>query len=327
MTTTRPLFRRTLPLILAAALGSSALSALPSAIAAETSAASAQAGVYRMKLGAYTVIALSDGEFALPTDQLLIEDTPGRVKALLAHQHLPSAVPTSTNAYLIDTGARRILVDAGSGALLGPSLGKLLGNLSAAGYKPEQIDEILITHLHPDHFGGLSADGRKVFANATIRVDGDESAFWLDKANTPKVDDSVKGAFDGAIATLQPYLAADQVKTFAPGAQLAPGITAVELRGHTAGHTAFRVESQGQAMLLWGDIVHVGAVQFPDPKVTIHFDSTPAEAEAVRERAYADAARQGYWVAGSHLAFPGIGHVKAQGRQGFAWVPVAKPAK
>lgn len=302
--------------ILAAILAVCAVSA--SARAAEPTAPSAEAGVYRMKLGAFTVVALSDGDFALPTRQLLIEDRPGRVAALLARNGLPADVPTATNAYLIDTGRKRVLVDAGSGGLLGPDLGKLTARLRAAGYAPEQIDEVLITHLHPDHVGGLSSEGRRVFPDATVRVDADESAFWLDKANAPKVDDSVKGAFDGAIASLQPYQAAGRIKTFKAGMQLAPGIRAVELRGHTAGHTAYRVESQGETLLLWGDVVHVQAVQFPAPQVTIHFDSTPAAAEATRERAYADAARQGYWVAGSHLAFPGIGHVVTHDGR-YAW--------
>lgn len=307
------------PFVIAAVLCTSAATA----VAAEPSQTPADAGFQRMKLGEFTIIALADGEFPLPTDQLLNENQPGQVERLLRHAGLPTAVPTAINAFLIDTGARQVLVDAGSGALLGLGLGKLQENLRAAGYAPEQIDEVLLTHLHPDHFGGLSADGRMRFANAVIRIDRREADFWLDKSNASGVDDSVKGSFDGAPASLQPYLAAGRLETFQPGATLEPGITAVDLSGHTAGHTAYRVESHGQTLLLWGDIVHVAAVQLPAPKVTIHFDSTPTAAQSTREKVYAEAARQGYWVAAAHIAFPGIGHVEADGK-GYSWKPAGE---
>lgn len=310
---------------LLAGLMSAALPFAPAAAAAPA-AAQSDAGYYRMKLGAFTIVALSDGNFDLPTGQLLIEDKPGAVQSLLASAGLPGAVPTSVNAFLIDTGRKRILVDAGSGALLGPSLGKVLGNLRSAGYAPEQIDEVLLTHLHLDHVGGLAHDGKAVFANAVIRVDREEADFWQDKANTPKVDDSVKGSFDGAIASLAPYAATGRLRPFDAGATIEPGITAVAMKGHTPGHTVFRVQSGGRTMMIWGDIVHVAAVQFPDPKVTILFDSTPAQAEATREAAYADAARKGYLVAAAHIAFPGIGRVKAEGA-GYAWQPAGRATR
>jgi glyoxylase-like metal-dependent hydrolase (beta-lactamase superfamily II) len=281
----------------------------------------AAATFYRMKLGAFTVIALSDGSFDLPSKTLLIEPRAGEVKTLLDRAHLPEQVPSAVNAFLVDTGRKRILVDTGSGNLLGPSLGKLQSSLLAAGYRPEQIDEILLTHLHPDHFGGLSADGHALFPHAIVRIEAHEAAFWQDKSNLAKVDASVQGSFDGAIAALAPYAAAGHIETFHTGATLEPGVTAVAMAGHTVGHTAFRFESAGQTLLMWGDVVHLAAVQFADPKVAIHFDSTPAQAEATREKVFADASARGYCVAASHIAFPGIGHVTRSG-SGYAWQPV-----
>ncbi|WP_107966259.1 MBL fold metallo-hydrolase [Sphingomonas oleivorans] len=313
---------------LAAAMIATGTVALPIQASATTepSSQTASPGVYRMTLGAFTIIALSDGSFDLPTDQLLIEPRPGEVKELLDRAGLPAAVPTAINAFLIDTGTKRILVDAGSGALLGPSLGKLLDNLRAAGYRPEQIDELLLTHLHPDHVGGLADGGRMTFPNAVIRVDRSEAGFWLDKANRSRVDDSVKGSFDAALTSLQPYIAAGRLKQFEPGEKLEPGIMAVAMPGHTAGHTVYRIESRGQTMMMWGDIVHVAAVQFPDPRITIHFDSVTGEAEAARETAFGDATRKGYWVAASHIAFPGIGHVGSDGT-GYMWKPADRNAR
>lgn len=299
------------------------LAALP-AVAAEPPAAApaAEPGFARLQLGAYTVVALSDGTFTMPAAQLLIEDRPGIVKTLLGRAGYGDTVPGAVNAFLIDTGDKRVLIDAGGGALLGPGLGQVPAQLRAAGYAPEQIDEIWLTHLHPDHVGGLVHDGQAVYPKAIVRAEDRELAFWLDKtANQPKVDDSVKGAFDGAAASLAPYRASGRVQTFKPGATLLPGIRAVDLAGHTAGHTAYRVTSRGQTLLVWGDTMHVAAVQFADPKVTIHFDSTPAQAEAARARVFAEAARDGEWIAAAHIAFPGLGHVRRDGAA-YAWQPL-----
>jgi glyoxylase-like metal-dependent hydrolase (beta-lactamase superfamily II) len=276
---------------------------------------------YRMKLGAFDVVALSDGIFELPSDKLLVDDEPGNVKRLLDKAHLATVVPTSVNAFLIDTGKKRILVDSGCGTLFGPSLGKFRESLHAAGYEPDQIDEILITHLHPDHFGGLTADAKMVFPKAVIRLDEREAAFWQNEANKSKVHASVQTAFAGATATLKTYAAAGHVKTFKTGTEIEPGITAIARTGHTIGHTTYRVQSQGKTLLLWGDLVHVEAVQMSAPNITLHFDSTPTEARASRRAVLTEASKQGYLVAASHIAFPGIGQVVTEGTA-YAWKPV-----
>lgn len=285
-------------------------------------ASAAAAGFYAMKLGAYTVVALSDGVFDLSSDPLLIETRPGQAKALLDRAHLPAAIPTTVNAYLIDTGSRRILVDAGAGALQGPGLGKMQAHLAAAGYPPQSIDDILLTHLHPDHVGGITNGDRAVFPNAIVHVEAREAQFWLDASNVAKVDASVQAAFDGAVASLKPYIRSGRMKTFRAGQAPITGIGSVDAHGHTAGHVAYRVQSRGETLLLWGDLLHVAAVQFPAPAVTIRYDSAPAAAKASRERAFADAAKRGYWVAAAHVAFPGIGRLRHDAH-GYVWKPAA----
>lgn len=296
------------------------LGGAPSAIAAAPAAETAGAGFYRLPLGKFTVIALADGLFQMPARKLLIDDHPGAAEALLDKAGYTDTVPTSVNAFLIDTGSKRVLIDTGTGAPAGSGLGEVLAHLRAAGYAPEQIDEVLITHLHGDHAGGLAKDGHAVFPNAVLRLEQREADFWLDKANQDKADASVRGSFDTAAAALAPYRAAGHLKTFAPGATLEPGITALDTAGHTPGHASYRIESGGKTMLVWGDLLHVAAVQFPDPKVTIHFDSTPAQAEAIREKVLAEAANNGEWIAAAHIAFPGIGHITATG-SGYVWEP------
>jgi glyoxylase-like metal-dependent hydrolase (beta-lactamase superfamily II) len=278
-------------------------------------------GYYRMMLGEFEITALSDGTVELPVDKLLTNITPAKVNQALAKNYLKSPVETSVNGYLINTGSKLVLVDAGAAGLFGPTLGKLLDNLKAAGYQPEQVDEIYITHMHPDHVGGLMAGDKMVFPNAVVRADKHDADFWLSQANLDKAPAESKGFFQGAMASLNPYIKADRFKPFEGNTDLVPGIKAIASHGHTAGHAVFAVESKGQKMMLWGDLMHVAAVQFDNPAVTIQFDSDSKAAAAQRKKAYAEAAKQGYLVAGSHLSFPGIGRVRANGK-GYIWVPV-----
>ena len=277
-------------------------------------------GWYRMMLGSFQVTALSDGTVALPVDKLLTQVAPARVESLLARSYLKAPVETSVNAYLIHTGAKLVLIDAGAAGLFGPTLGKMLMNLRAAGYQPEQVDEIYITHMHPDHVGGLAADGKMVFPNAVVRADMREGGFWLKQENLDKAPADAKGFFQGAMASLNPYVAAGKLKPFDGETELVPGIRAIPARGHTPGHTVYAVESQGNKLVVWGDLMHVAAVQFAMPSVTIQFDNDAKAAAPQRKKHYADAAKKGYFVAVAHVSFPGIGKLRADGK-GYEWLP------
>ena len=277
-------------------------------------------GYYRMMLGDFEVTALSDGTAALRVTKLLTNTTAARVKEALTRSYLKDPVETSVNGYLINTGSKLVLIDTGAAGLFGPTLGNLLANLKAAGYQPEQIDEVYITHLHPDHVGGLMAGDRLAFPNATVRADKHDAEFWLNQANMDAAPEDAKGFYQDAMASLNPYIAAGRFKPFDGDTELVPGIKATASRGHTPGHSTYVVESKGQKLVLWGDLMHVAAVQFADPSVTIQFDTNSKAAALQRRKAYADAAKQGYWVAAAHLAFPGIGHLRAEGK-GYNWVP------
>ena len=127
--------------------------------------------------------------------------------------------------------------------------------------------------------------------------------------------------FLGAQGALKPYIAAGRFKTFEGNTDLVPGIKAQITHGHTPGHTFYVAESKGQKMVFWGDLMHVAAVQFENPGVTIQFDTDSKAAAAQRKRAYAEAAKQGYLVGVAHISFPGIGRLRAAGT-GYTWVPV-----
>ena len=278
-------------------------------------------GWYRMPLGAFEITALSDGTVDLPVDKLLNGISPAKVQAALARAYLKPPVETSVNGYLVNTGSKLVLIDAGAAGLFGPTLGRLVAHLKASGYTPEQVDEIYITHLHADHVGGITtADGKAVFPNAIVRVDAKEAGLWLDPAAMAKAPDGMKEVFQGAMLSMKPYVDAGRLKTFDGDSELVPGIRAIAARGHTPGHTIYAIESQGQKLVVWGDLMHVAAVQFPDPAVTINFDSDSRAAMPQRKKAYADAAKNGYYAAVAHVAFPGIGRLRAEGK-GYRWVP------
>lgn len=277
-------------------------------------------GYFRMALGDFEITALSDGVLPLPTAKLLTNTTPQKVQEMLKRAFLADPVPTSVNAYLVNTGSKLVMIDAGAGTMFGPSLGKLLANLQAAGYQPEQIDEIYITHLHGDHVGGLVAGGRPVFGNATVRADRREADYWLSQANMDAMPD-MADAFKAAMAAINPLVAAGKFKPFDGATELVPGIRSAPAYGHTKGHSAYMIESKGETMAVLGDLMHVAAVQFPNPAVTVEFDTDSKAAAAARKKLYAQTASGRFWLAIAHVSFPGIGHIRAEGA-GYVYYPV-----
>jgi glyoxylase-like metal-dependent hydrolase (beta-lactamase superfamily II) len=277
-------------------------------------------GFYRMMIGDIEVTALSDGIFPMESAKLLTHITPKQLDAALAKSFLKDPFDLSVNGFLINTGSKLVLIDTGSGVVFGPSVGKLISNLKASGYQPEQVDEIFITHMHGDHVGGLLADGKIAYPNAIVRASQAEADFWLSKAHMDAAPADRKDGFQTAMNMLNPYVAAGKFKPFAGDGELLPGIRAAVSAGHTPGHAVYKIESKGETLVLWGDLMHVAAAQFADPSVTIRFDTNSDLAAAQRKKVFADAAAHGYWVGGAHLPFPGIGHLRAAGT-GYVYMP------
>lgn len=296
-----------------------------SAQTAATKLSKSQAGFYRMKVGDFEVTALSDGTVPFSVLDVLTNTKPGEVEKRLSDAYLKVPLDASVNAYLINAGSRLVMVDAGSGELYGPTLNKLVASLKAVGYEPEQITDILLTHIHTDHSGGLMDTNRMVFPNAVVHADKREVDYWLNPANRDKSignKEQLVRLFREAAAKVKPYVDAGKVKTFDGDTQLFPGIKSIATPGHTPGHSFYAVESRGEKMVFWGDIMHVAEVQFPNPNVTISFDSDPKAAALQRKKAFADAAKNGYLVAPAHVSFPGIGRLRTDGK-GYRWIPVA----
>lgn len=277
-------------------------------------------GYYRMMLGDFEITALSDGTVKLPVGKLLGNTTPEKIASALTQNFLQDPLETSVNGFLINTGTKLILVDTGAANLFGPTLGNLVNNLKASGYQPEQVDEVYITHMHADHVGGLMSGDKLTFPNAIVRADQHDADYWLSQANLDAAPKENKGFFMGAMASLNPYVKAGKFKSFMGDTELTPGIKATAAYGHTVGHTTYVIESKGQKLVLWGDLMHVASVQFPEPSVVMGFDTDVKAAAIERKKAFADAAKQGYWVAGAHLSFPGIGHLRPND-DGYIWIP------
>ena len=277
-------------------------------------------GFYRMMLGDFEVTALYDGSFDLPVDKLLKQPAARTGAALAKHfQALP--VETSVNAFLVNTGSRLMLIDTGTGGYSGPTSGTLLANLRAAGYRPEQVDDIFITHMHGDHVGGLSHDGAAVFANAVVHAGKGDIDHFLSQAEMDKAPADSRDGFKSAMAAFAPYQASGRLQPIGADGEIVPGVRSWATPGHTPGHTSYVVESKGARMIVIGDLIHVAAVQLDDPTVTIEFDSDSKAAEAMRLKVFAQAAKDGALVAAAHLQFPGIGHLAVHGK-GYGWEPV-----
>ncbi|WP_420963073.1 MBL fold metallo-hydrolase [Brucella sp. IR073] len=278
-------------------------------------------GFYRLPFGRFEVTALSDGTVPLVLPELYTNTTREHAQSALGAAFLETPTQTSVNAFLVNTGDRLVLIDAGTGTYLGPTLGKLLTNLRAAGYQPDQIDDIILTHIHTDHSGGLSAGGKRLFTNATLRVNQRELDFWLKTPVEKRPATAPAQHFKEAKESLQPYLDAGKVETFADSAEVLPGIGSILRPGHTPGHSSIVIEDGGKKLVFWGDITHGDVLQFDEPGVAIEFDVDQKKAVETRAVALEEAVREKYLVAGAHIAFPGIGHVRRD-ETNYDWVPV-----
>ena len=278
-------------------------------------------GVYRFKLGDFQISALFDGVWYLPIDDKLVRNASGtEVNQALAAAFLPpNILPISFTALLVNTGTKVILIDTGTAGQITDTAGSLLDNLYVADTDPKAIDTILISHFHPDHIDGIKTlDGAKVFPNAEILVPEPEWAFWMNDANMGPAQGAVKRYFLNARRIFKDI--AGEVRRFAAGAEVAPGIVSVPAFGHTPGHTAFAIHSANQSMLAMSDTVRNPYLFARHPDWQPTFDMDGPQAVAVRRQMLDRAVADRMLVQAYHFPFPACGHI-AKTATGYEFVP------
>jgi glyoxylase-like metal-dependent hydrolase (beta-lactamase superfamily II) len=278
-------------------------------------------GFYRAKVGDMEVTALFDGAAVFDLHWLTARKvTMDRVERALHDD--PHLLDTGDTGFAVNTGKQLILVDAGAGTWYGGgALGRLVDSLHTAGYAPEQVDRVLVTHMHSDHIGGLTTqDGKRVFPNADVFVSKAESDFWLSPEIAAQAPKDAQPFFQAAQGIAAPYIKAGKWHTFSDSEAIGDGLRAVSLHGHTPGHTGYEFSSKGQKILFWGDTIHEQLVQLSHPDITVVYDIDHAAAAATRNQLFPRLAREGVLIAGPHMPFPGLGRLRKEAN-GYVWAP------
>lgn len=280
----------------------------PAPVAEAPSAPAAQVNGQAFKIGELNAFALRDGGLELPNDNQVfgVGLKPEDVAAVLSANNLPTdKLQLSVQPLLVKTADRVLLFDTGAGTLFGPGTGHIGASLAEAAIDTQSVTDIFISHSHGDHIGGLvNAEGALVYPNATIHL---TKAEWDHLSGQEKMS---------ALATaMKP-----KVDAFAPGAELVPGVvTAVEIKGHTPGHSGYRITSGSESILYVGDSMHHYVVSVQKPEWTIAFDGDNATATTSRMALLNELAASGQRVYAVHFPYPGIGRMEKRGET-VVWV-------
>lgn len=273
-------------------------------VALTSSAKAQKENVITFNVGSMAITVLSEGQqqgnkgvLIGATEEMLKESMPG------------GTYPSSVNAFLVEADGKTVLYDAALGI-------KLFDNLKAYGKKTEDVDAIVITHMHGDHIGGLLRNGEKAFANAELYIAKPEHDYWMSSE-------------DGAQARSVINAYKDKLHLFVPGEiggteQLLPGVCSVAAYGHTPGHTGYMLESDGEKIFIWGDLTHAMAIQMPYPEVAVRYDVDPKQAVESRLKLLSYLSEHKIRIAGMHNAFPAIGDISKGKLHGYSFTPVCE---
>lgn len=281
------------------------------------------AGFYRQMVGDVVVTSIYDGYIDLNPKHLSgLSQQQIQEYIFNEYQKASPLVQTAVNAFLVDDGQRLVLVDSGSSDCFGPTMGRMVDNIRAAGFAPEEVDDVLLTHMHPDHACGVTLpNGKAAFPNATVWAAEKDAKFWLNSQLENTLPEDQRVFFRMAQNAIAPYASVGKFKTFKDNDALFSGIQIMPSNGHTPGHTSYLLSSGSEKLLLWGDIVHVHSVQLEHPEVSIEVDVNPKAAIESRKHLLALASKERWMIASPHLPFPGLGHLQKNGK-GYRWIPV-----
>jgi glyoxylase-like metal-dependent hydrolase (beta-lactamase superfamily II) len=273
--------------------------------------------IHHVSVGGGTLILLRDGHVQLGAELFSGVSAADASRIFRAAGLGDGPASSCVNAFLYQTPDRTVLIDAG-GAGIFPELGALRGLLAKAGISPDDIDTVFCTHLHPDHIGGLMNGTAPVFGKATLWLHQDELAFWGNQDIADAAPCEAKPFFKAAQNVIFGYQ--DRLHVFSGETECAPGAVTVPLPGHTPGHCGLQIGSPDTGVLIWGDIIHIEALQLAIPAASIAFDVNPDLAVATRKTILARVARDGRRVAGGHLSEPGLGQITSA-EEGYVFQP------
>jgi glyoxylase-like metal-dependent hydrolase (beta-lactamase superfamily II) len=267
-----------------------------------------EGGIFTLKTGQFEIFMIVESERDGNAGILV-----GADESVLKRYIPAGGFKHTANAFLIKAPGQNILIDTGTGAG-----GIVIEKIKSLGVQPENIDAVLITHLHGDHFGSLQKDGKAVFSKAKIYLSARELEYFTKTSVN-----------QGAAAALAPY--GSRVATFEPGdlasaasgkklKEIVPGISPIAAYGHTPGHTIFLIENGSAKLLIIGDLLHVALVQFPRPDISATYDMNQQTAAAVRRQVLDYAAKNKIPVGGMHIVYPAVGSVETDGN-GFKFTP------
>lgn len=278
-------------------------------------------GFYRFTLGKFEITILSDGYLSIPVTTIAKNVPEAQLKSYLkSNFYVQDMLDVQTNVCLINTGKHLVMIDTGCGTQFQKSAGRLSANLKASGYKPEDIDAIVLTHAHPDHAWGIidASTSKPRFPNAEYYINAAEWDFWTDKDLAGKLPKELEAMAQGSYANLVPVSA--KTKRVKAGDEILPGVLSVASPGHTVGHMSFIISSEKENMLITGDTILHQYVSFDHSDWHFAYDMDPELAVKSRKMLLDMAAKDQLLVVGYHLAYPGVGHVARRG-SGYRWVP------
>lgn len=301
-------------------LGASALLAGPSLAAAPLLGILAPK-FWRYKLGAFEITTIADSEafidgpFPIIGKNAMEKDVRALMRANLVPEtrYQPGFSPT-----LVNTGKELVLFDTGNGAtgfIARPNGGWLKDQLGPAGFKPEDVDVVVLSHGHPDHVAGIIEADKPLFPNARYVIAAVEYDYWAPEGKHTGELEKLAVVFRANTKSVS-----EKFKMIAPGEDVVPGIRSLEAAGHTPGHLAFVIESEGYQMLYWGDCAHHHVASLARPDWHCVFDIDAEKAVATRKRIYDMAATERWPVIGYHMPFPSVGYVERRDSAGYRWI-------
>ncbi|NDJ61336.1 MAG: MBL fold metallo-hydrolase [Chloroflexi bacterium] len=271
------------------------------------------AAFYRFQIGDFQATVVMDVAFPFDATGLGVNQAPEDVLAFFETVNRPinpdGTLFLTVLSMMLQTGDQTVLFDTGNG----PGVGKLAATLGALGVAPEDVDTIIMSHLHPDHIGGLSNEGELIYPNAAVLFPQAEFDFMQ---NGPEQ------AVSGAVAKLQPALDADMVTFTGPDEEVIPGVQAVFTPGHTPGHTSFLIESNGSQLMAIIDTMLDADLAIQNPGWHAFFDGDPVAAADTRQAIIDRIVSEQLQVWGYHFPFPGTGFI-VESANGPRWVPYA----